>query len=431
MSYAIKQNNKSTFFRLFFPLDRRETLLFSGLLVFYLCISLYFAFFSILIDHPTKETDLYFSLDNPLIFKYGRSHISGHPLTIIFYYPFVVLGNFLAFLLGAKAKTVLFAALSSVMISLSCLYIHRYIKNIVELANREALLLTIFFALFSTNLILCFTPETFTLAAFFLSFSAYFYAYHIKNRIFVSPIYTSILASVCLGGVTVTNFVKGIIPIFFLKESFRAIFKKLLVTIIVFFIILLLTQVLLYYADGRSFFHLMVGHQQEFTAGFNDSFVSYLKHVFFNFWGAPMFFPELINLSYYSPANSDTINMLYITDYRYWWQYLSIVTLSIALLWAIIKNYKNPLMQILVLLLAVDLGIHCVLEFGINTPFIYGGHWVYIVPLILAWLFKDIKKKSTRNISYTLLCLLVIGIAVNNGVRLIEFAKLANEVYPI
>lgn len=430
MNNAIGQNNKVGFFRLFTPLDKKESLIFGGFLAFYLCISLYFAFFSSLIDNTTKETDLYFSLDNPLIFKYGRSHISGHPLTIIFYYPFVVLGNFLASIIGLKAKTVLFAALSSVMVSLSCLYVNRYARKIVELSDKMALLISIFFALFSTNLILCFTPETFTLSLFFLAFCAYYFASYIKEKQPI-PLNTSILLScICLGGVTVTNFVKGFLPILFSNEKKANIAKKILIIFFSFLGLLVLTQITLYLADGRNFYLLMVEHQQVFTSRGDESFFAYWTHVFGNFWGAPMFFSELTDLTYYSPAAQQNISMLNATGFRFWWQYLYVSLLSGTLIWAIIKNYKNKLVQILVLLLAVDLGIHGVLKFGINTPFIYGGHWVYLVPLILAWFFKRIENKRMR-IAYILLISFIALLAINNCLRLVEFAQLANQMYPI
>lgn len=430
MNNAIEQNNKVGFFRLFLPLDKKETLIFGGFLAFYLFISLYFAFFSSLIDNPTKETDLYFSLDNPLIFKYGRSHISGHPLTIIFYYPFVILGNFLASIIGLKAKTVLFAALSSVMVSLSCLYVNRYARTIAELNDKTALLITTFFALFSTNLILSFTPETFTLSLFFLSFCAYYFASFIKEKRAI-PLGSSIfLSSICLGGVTVTNFVKGLIPMLFSNEKKSTVIKKSLLIILSFFGILILTQITLYLADGRSFYLLMVEHQQVFTSRGDESFFSYLTHVFGNFWGAPIFFSEVMDLTYYSPAVQQNISMLNATGFRFWWQYLYIGILSGALIWAIVRNYKNRLMQVLVLLLAVDLGIHGVLKFGINTPFIYGGHWVYIVPLMLAWFFKDIQGKNMKTIHILFIGFITL-LAINNGFRMVEFAQLANQMYPI
>lgn len=310
MYNTIQQNNIIRFFRLFFPLNKRELLVFASVLTFYLCIALYFVFFSSLIDHPTKETDLYFSLDNPLIFKYGKSHISGHPLTIIFYYPFVVVGNLLTYIFGIKAKTILFAVLSSVMISLSCLYIYRYIKEIVELSNKETILLTAFFALFSTNLILCFTPETFTLSAFFLSFSAYYYAAYIKNKTRVSVFSSTLLASICLGGVTITNFVKGIIPLFYLKENKLSITKKILVAGFTFFAILLTTEITLQISSGRSFYGLLFEHQQVFTSRQYDSILDYLAQVYSNFWGAPIFFSEIINNTYYSFNSQQTISMV-------------------------------------------------------------------------------------------------------------------------
>lgn len=430
MCNTIQQNRKVGFLRLFFPLNKQESTLFLCFLFFYLCISLYFAFFSSLIDHPTKETDLYFSLDNPLIFKYGRSHITAHPLTIIFYYPFVILGNFFAFLIGAKAKTLLFALLSSAMISLSCLYINRYIREIIELRKEEALLLTIFFALFSTNLILCFTPETFTLSAFFLSFCAYYYASQIKNNKKTPILSSTFLSCICLGGVTVTNFVKGVIPLFFLKESWKTISKKIVLAGLGFLGILVAMQIALYVIDGRDFYYSLVLHRGIFTSIQYDSIFDYLEQVYSSFWGAPIFFSEIVHNKYYSYNTQQTIEMINTTQYTSWWQYLYITLLTIALIWSFLRNYKNRFMLILISLLSVDLGIHVILKFGIDTPFIYGGHWIYTIPLIFAWLFKDIQHTYLKKLTIPLLLIVISVLAINNITRLIDFATLAKEMYP-
>ena len=119
------------------------------------------------------ETDIYFSYDNPLILKLGRTQISGHPLLMLFYYPFVLIGNGLAYLVTFKAKTLLFVLLSSSMISMSSVYIFRYLREIIEIKRSVAYLITLFFAFFSTNLLLSFTPESFTLSAIFLAFIMY------------------------------------------------------------------------------------------------------------------------------------------------------------------------------------------------------------------------------------------------------------------
>ncbi|MDR0823662.1 MAG: DUF6080 domain-containing protein, partial [Prevotella sp.] len=134
------------FFKAFLPHRKDEKILFFGLLCFYLIYSLIIVFNTSLIDNVSVETDLYFSYDNPLILKYGRTQISGHPLLIFFYYPFVLIGNGLVWLTAFKVKTLFFVLLSSSMISLSCVYIYRYFREIIEVKKYVSYLFSLFFA---------------------------------------------------------------------------------------------------------------------------------------------------------------------------------------------------------------------------------------------------------------------------------------------
>ncbi|MFV0330861.1 MAG: DUF6080 domain-containing protein, partial [Dysgonomonas sp.] len=231
------------FLKAFLPDKKDEKYLFWGLLLFYLSYSVFVTFTTSIVDNISVGTDLYFSYDNPLILEHGRTQISGHPLLIFFYYPFVLIGNGLVLLTTAKVKTLFFIMLSSAMISLSCVYIFRYIRQIIELKRFTAFMFTLFFAFFSTNLILAFTPESFTLSALFLSFNVYYNSSFIKRGISPPFISNVILADFFLGGVTLTNMAKGVIPVLFFKEKKASILKKIIILGAVFFIILLALQI--------------------------------------------------------------------------------------------------------------------------------------------------------------------------------------------
>ncbi|MDR3057891.1 MAG: hypothetical protein LBU84_07105, partial [Prevotella sp.] len=89
------------FLKAFLPDKKDEKYLFWGLLLFYLSYSVFVTFTTSIVDNISVGTDLYFSYDNPLILEHGRTQISGHPLLIFFYYPFVLIGNGLVLLTTA------------------------------------------------------------------------------------------------------------------------------------------------------------------------------------------------------------------------------------------------------------------------------------------------------------------------------------------
>ena len=71
--------------------------------------------------------------------------------------------------------------------------------------------------------------------------------------------------------------------------------------------------------------------------------------------------------------------------------YIFVGAVLILVFWSYFKNFKNKFVQILMLSFFVDIIIHCVLKFGLHTSYIYGGHFIFVVPMMLGWLFFGYK----------------------------------------
>lgn len=413
-----------SFFKAFTLKGKDEKKIFWGLFLFYLSYSVFVIFTTSIVDSTTIETDIYFSYDNPLILEYGRTQISGHPLLFFFYYPFVIIGNGLALLTTVKVKTLFFVLLSSSMISLSSVYIFRYVREVLETKRFVAYLLTLFFAFFSTNLVLAFTPESFTLSALFLSFNVYYNSSYIKRGISPPLISNIILANIFLGGVTLTNMAKGVIPVLFFKEKKLSILKKVFILGGIFFVILLVIQIASYVFLDKNYIQSIFIHRENFT----DKTLTggaYLQMIFSHFFGAPIFLSEIF--TYNTIRNG--IPYLVEGNYRFWWQYLFMLLLLLFMIISFVRNYKEPLVQMIFLLFLVDIVIHCVILFGINEPYIYGAHWVYCVPLLLGWLYKKLSEKQAR-VFIIIICCMFVGLVINNLVRLLDFINLAQQIFP-
>lgn len=412
------------------PKGRTELSIFIGLLLFYFSYSVYIVFSSYVIDHQTIDTDLYFSFDNPIILKYGRTQITGHPLIYIFYYPLVVIGNFLAYLIGYKAKTLLFVLSSNMLISMSCVYIHRYLKEIAKIESKGAIIITLIFAFFFTNMILAFTPESFTLSAFFLPLSLYFYSSYIKRGKSPSTFSSIVLADICLGGVTITNMAKGVIPILFLKEKFSSIIKRIFIVGITFFLILCSIQVASLLILDKNFFASIITHRQLWTpeAKYIDN---YFDYIFSYFYSIPIFFSELTSSNFYNPATRTENLAISEMAYAHWSQYIVGLIILVSIIFGVIRNFKNKFVWMICLLLGFDLFLHIALRFGLFGPFIYGAHWIYCIPILLGWMYKSLSNKCAASIYFCILCCLFVALAINNSIQIYKFAELAKQLFPI
>lgn len=412
------------------PKGRTEIMLYVGLLLFYLSYSLYIVFNSYIIDHKFFETDLYFSFDQSIVLKNGRTQITGHPLMYGFCYPLVLIGNAIAYILGYKAKTALFVLVSSSLISLSCVYIHRYLRKIVELKSNISLLITLFFAFFFTNLILAFTPESFTISAFLLAFTVYYYSAYIKKGESPSVFSSVLLADIFLGGITITNMAKGVIPILFLKEKFIQKVKRISIITLVFLLILVAIHLVCILFLNKNYLLSIFSHQGAWTPDVTI-LTNAGDYVYSRFYSIPIFFSELKFAEYESLKYGIKGFSIYEASYRFGWQYILGFIILAFILIGVIRNHKNKFVWMIVLLLGFDIFLHIVMRFGLFGPFIYGAHWIYCIPLLIGWMYKSFTNKYMTGLLFGTICIMFVALAVNNMIEILNFATLAKELFPI
>lgn len=401
------------------PKNKAEIGILLFFIVLYSSYGLILAVNTSIIDYKELLYDVYFSFDNPIIYRQGYVYLEGHPLMMFMTMPFITLGNLLATLFGYKAKTVFLSFICSVLISFSIVYVYRYLREIIELSRNICYLLIAFFAFTSTNLILSFTPESFTITSFFLSYTVYYYSYCIKNKKAVRLLSNTFFA-VTLGGITITNFIKGIIPLFFVDDDKKIIVRKIFITGIIFSIIVLWIQ--LQY-DFISLIEMRLTGNISVPARGNI-----FERIFDWLFSAPILFPAITMMD----INIDGLifNAISLDFYHRWWQYLFAVLLLTILFYSILKNYKNKFVVLILSFLAVDIIIHVLIRYGLRDAFIYGGHWVFFVPLLLGWLYRSLEKERYKKFLFYIITGLFIALVINNVIRLKEFIELSLINFP-
>ena len=95
-----------------------------------------------------------------------------------------------------------------------------------------------------------------------------------------------------------------------------------------------------------------------------------------------------------------------------------------------VKNFRNEVGQSLMISFLVDIIIHCVLKFGLHTAYIYGGHFVFVVPLLIGWLFYYYRNSpKTLSFIYASVWFLFSYLILNNTLRMQEFFDFLNAYY--
>lgn len=370
--------------------------------------------------------DAYFSFDNRAIVMTGGG-FERHPLSNYF---FDFIRNFALLISGGKMDftfRLVLAFLSNFAISLSLVQIFKYLKNIIRLPLKISLLIVVFFSLFATNILLSFTPETYTYTLFFLVLFNYYSALKLRKDEKISGS-AMVLSTIFIGGLTITNAVKVFIPVLFEKKLFWN-WKKVLNVIlrsaisIIIFILLYLNRVNFDYT--RIF--AKTGEQYE---KFSKPKITPLWDMITSwFFGGNMLFSNFAIRDYHSKVGFK-YKALFMDVYSSWIPYIFVAVVFGLIFWSYAKNFKNKLVQVLTISLLIDVIIHCFLKFGLHTAYIYGGHFVFVYPLLIGWLFFAYKNSpKIQTFLYCSLGILIIYLGLNNIIRMEEFFDFLNKYY--
>jgi hypothetical protein len=414
------------FFKLIFPSTGIELVVFLFFLVAYGYLGSYIAIHHKIIFDSRIPWDAYFSFDNKSIVMTGGS-FERHPLSYYFFNWIRELA--LLFSDGKMDGNFRFALawFSNIAVSLSVLQVFKYLKNIIQLPLIINLLLVLFFGSFSTTILLSFTPENFTYTLFLLTLFNHYSAIKLKKEEKI-PALALVLSGITIGGLTVTNIIKVFIPVLFEKDIFRnwrkfgyAVLRVALVCIS--FILLYLNRIDFKY---QNIFNKTSEQYEKFSNVKSTPIWDMISSYFF---GGNILFSNFIIRDKHNMKGFDYKGIV-MDVYSSWIPYIFIVVLLVLILWSYYKNLNNKLVHVLIISFLFDIVIHCIMKFGIHTSYIYGGHFVFVYPMLLGWLFYSYKG-SPKMLSFltVVLCMLWVYLSTNNYIRMTEFFWFLERYY--
>lgn len=406
------------FFKLIFPSTYTELAVFLFFIICYGILGSYIALHYRIIFDSRIPWDAYFSFDNKSILMTGGS-FERHPLS---YYFFNWVREFSLLISGGKMDAnfrLTLAWLSNIIISLNIVQVFKYLKNIICLPLWLSTLIVLFFGVFSTNIILSFTPENFTYTLFLLSLYNYYAAIKLRKEEKTPAIALS-LAGITIGGLTITNFVKVFVPLIFEKNIFRD-WKKFgnvvfrVAVAVICFVLLYLNRIDFKYQN------IFSKTNQQYEKFSNVESMPTWDMILSFFFGGNILFPGFIISDKHNMKGFD-FKGLYMDLYSSAFPYFFTAILLILIMWSYFKNFRNKWVQVIAISFFVDIVIHCVMRFGLHTSSIYGGHFVFVYPLLLGWLFYAYRSSPKIMSILTLtVILLFVYLLANNLFRMTEF----------
>lgn len=420
-------NKILSFLKIVFPSTKTEGFIFLFFVIVYGVNAWFIAENFRIIYDDRIPWDGYFSFDNRAIIQNGGG-FERHPLSNYFFDQIRTFALWISNNHYNSAFRLVLALLSTLIISLANVQIFKYLTNIIILPLKISLLILFFYGFFVTNILLSFTPETYTYTLLLLSVFNYYSAKRIQEEKPVS-FGAAILGSVFIGGLTITNIVKVYIPFLFEKKIFwnwkkiGIAVSKIVVSAGVFAFLFLLRLDFKYQ-------NFLTKTEQQYDK-FSQAKVTPLWDMIYSwFLGGNILFSGYEIRNYHNKDKTFFFKALFMDVYSSVIPYIFIGIILLMIVWSVFKNYKNKLVWILATTFLVDIVIHCVLKFGLHTSYIYGGHFVFVFPLLIGWLFFSFKDKILPlTFLYGTLMILTVYLAFNNFYRLSEFYQFLETYY--
>ena len=378
-----------------------------------------------------------------------------HPLLSFMIWPLYLLNEGLTWLFGVNCVQYLVAFLLTVCSYYSYIFLYRIHREVIALDCRDATLLTAFYFSFAYILMSVIVPDHFTISMFLLLITLYISGVCIQKgrefRWWQSAIFFYITA-----GVTLSNGIKVFLSGFFvnLKDFFRP--KYLLLAVVLPTVLLWGTAVWEYRTyvlpkekaraemkarqeevlkekvaamspEDRKTFEAKQARRelrlklQKEKAGqpmedhgflkWTDISTSRWQSVYENLFGESLQFHRQHFLE--DTLVGRPVFVRYDTMFNYIIEAL-ILLLALAGIWT---GRRRRFLWLCLSCFGVDMFIHLILGFGLNEIFIMAPHFMFVLPIATAYLFKSVNWQWLR----LAVVFLTIYLLVYNGYLLTDF----------
>lgn len=378
-----------------------------------------------------------------------------HPLLSFLIWPLWVLNEGLTWLLGVNCVQYLVAVPLIVCSLYSYIFLFRIHREVIGLDRRDATLLTAFYFSFAYILMSVFVPDHFTISMFLLLITLYISGMCIqKGREF--KWWQSAIMFYITAGVTLSNGVKVFLSGFFvnLKDFFRL--KYLLLAVILPAALLWGTAVWEYrsyvlpkekaraemkerkaeaeearvaqmtteekalYEQKKARREAVLQLQKEKMGkpmedyGFlkwTDISTSRWQTIYENLFGESLQYHQ----DYF--LEDTLVHRPVFVEYRWAWSYVVEGLLVLLVLAGIWCGRRKRFLWLCLSCFGFDMFIHLILGFGINEIFIMAPHYMFVLPIALAYLFRETKGWWLRAV----VSILTLYLFAYNGYLLTDF----------
>ena len=405
--------------RTLFPISLIEILLFLFFFSLYGFFGYNMLFKTPLIDVPNGGAGSYLGYDNLFhLFTRGGAFDISHPFFSVFHLLKTLLITLFTTLLKEQTRGIICLFGMNLLTTGGLILTYRYLKQIAAISTRRAFMLTVFMGSFFTTIMLSFTTETYPFSFYLLIFSLLMLSREYKMTGKFKGRTVFFLSFLC-GGVTLTNAAKPAMAIFLNRAPFLHKIRTGLKVMIPFIACVALFFV--FYTAKSKLLSPDEPSPIETTAGLSRYFIhdpAFSKQALIDFWGNTVMTTPLAE----QPVGKEVV--LRPTEYLHTWQNGAVVLLLVLVAASACLNICNTYVQLILMYLGIDVVIHFFIRYGMNEAIIFGGHWMFAIPLLLGWMYSRVPVRMYRILDWVILAFLLLT-SIQNG---LEFARLREQM---
>lgn len=376
--------------------------------------------------------------------------IPRHPLFAVILYPFYLINKELIAAGDTNYAMIFMAILLIVSAYYSFIFIYRVFREIIEVGKKDSLLLSAMLYSFGMVMVSMLVPDHFCWSLFLLTMTLYLAGRAMKEKKQLSA-WTIGILSFLTGGVTLSNIAKTYLAAWFVNGK-KVFAWKNMVAMILPAILLVGTAYLIYTEIREPQFHTdkkieIKAHAKDTLQAHKDSIhhAWVLAHT-----GEPMKKEGFWKWTDMSTSRSDALihNMMgesiqlhdsYLLDdmcvnrptvvkYNYVFNYIIEGIVALLFILGIIVAVRHRFFLMALSWLALDICIHFVMGFGLNEMYIMACHWIFIIPISIAYLLKSLTP-SRQTIVRGITLLLTLYLWVWNGY--LVFSYMSDQITQI
>lgn len=348
-----------------------------------------------------------------------------HPLLYAFVYPLYLLNQWLMDVTGMNCAIFIVGIINTLLFTGSFLLMLRILRRVVGLSYGHALLIDAFFFSFAYVMLTAMAPDHFGLSMFLLLLTLYVAGKCIRQG-HVMKTWQAALLFIIAAGVTTTNSLKvGVAQLF---TDGRRLFRwrNLLLAYIVPVVVVL--AVIYPYQERTVYEHerlkvqriIQTRSQKDSVYALNmakgkergeekarrqvaqgkymawtDKEISRWQSAVDNLFGESLQFHERYFIRDIG-VNSNNHRPVFVS-YDHWYNY--VVEAIVVALFAvgIVCGRRHRFMLLIVAWLGLDTLLHIVLGFALNEVYIMSAHWIFAIPIAVAYVFKTIEHGSYKH----------------------------------